>query len=115
MAGAYPPRPLPLQAYRSGGVLTEHRALPNVPSEHRRALVTRLLGDDAFGHAGSGSRGRKVGPQRVTRHLAGVKPRPDGMALQHACWLAGSDQRTWAIKVQLRDSRLDLPCPGDTT
>ena len=42
-----------------------------------------LLGDDALGDTGSGSRGRKTGPQRVAGHLGGVKPDASGMALQH--------------------------------
>ena len=38
-----------LQPNRAGGVLTEQRALPDVSAQHRRALVARLLGDDALG------------------------------------------------------------------
>ena len=37
-----------LQPDRAGGVLTEQRALPDVAAKHRRALVARLLGDDAL-------------------------------------------------------------------
>ncbi len=56
--------------------------------------VARLLGDNALGDAGSSSRGRKAGPQRVTGHFGGVEPRPGGVALQHeryrltaeSCW-----------------------------
>ena len=60
-----------LQPYSAGGVLTKQGTFADVPTKHRRALVTRLLSDDALGDSSRGSRGRKTGPQRVTGYLAG--------------------------------------------
>ena len=76
---AYPP-PL-LQPNCAGGVLTEQRALADVPAKHRCALAARLLGDDAFGHPDSSSCGRKIEPKRVTGHLSGIKPDTGAVAL----------------------------------
>jgi hypothetical protein len=45
--------------------------------------VAGLLGDDALGDAGSSSRGRQAGAQRVSGHLARVESGTDGVALQH--------------------------------
>ncbi len=73
----------PLQPNRAGGVLTEQRALADLAAEHRRALVTRLLGYHALGDTGSRSRGCKTGAQRVTGYLGGVEPGSNGVALQH--------------------------------
>ena len=81
---AAPTRRLPLlQPNRAGGVLTEQRALPDVSAQHRRALVARLLGDDALGDTGSSSRGRKACPQRVTGYFARIKSGTGSVALQH--------------------------------
>jgi hypothetical protein len=55
---AYPP-PL-LEPNRTGGVLTEQGALPDVVAKHHGALVTRLLGDDSLRDAGSSGRSRKA-------------------------------------------------------
>jgi hypothetical protein len=55
-----PPFPA-LQPNRTGCILTEQRPLADIPAKHRRALVARLLGDDALGDANSSSRGRKAG------------------------------------------------------
>jgi hypothetical protein len=78
------PRFFPLlQPNCAGGILAEQGALPDIPAKHRRALVARLVGDDALGYPGSSSRSRQTGPQRVTGHLGGVEPDTDCMALQH--------------------------------
>jgi hypothetical protein len=45
--------------------------------------VTRLLGDDALGDTGRGSRSRKTGPQRVTGYFARVESDSGSEALQH--------------------------------
>ena len=72
--GHRPPCQPRLQPNRAGGVLTEERALPDIAAKHRRALVTRLVGDDAPGAPGSGSRGRKACPQRVTSNSPEIMP-----------------------------------------
>ena len=78
-----PPSLSPLQPNRTGGVLTKQRSLADIPAKHRRALVARLLGDDALGHPGGGCRGCQTGPQRVTGYLTRVEPSAEGVAFQH--------------------------------
>ena len=80
-----------LQPNRAGGVLTKERAFADVAAKHRGSLVARLLGDDALGDPGSSSRGCKAGPQRVSGHLAGVKPGSGGVALQHERHCLGAE------------------------
>jgi hypothetical protein len=55
--------------------------------------VACLIGDDALGNTGRGSRGRKTGSQRVSGHLGGVKTGSTSMALQHKCHRIAAETR----------------------